>query len=114
MNAMQYKGYAARVEYDAQDRVFVGHASGLRDIVGFHGSSVEELEAAFHEAIDNYLEACKALGQSPDKPFSGRLMFRVDPQVHADVSAAAQVSGVSLNQWAEKALSEAAHRTIGD
>ncbi len=114
MNAMHYKGYAARVEYDAHDRIFVGRVSGLRDIVGFHGSSVGELEVAFREAVDNYLDACKALGQSPDKPFSGRLMFRVDPQVHADVTAAAQVSGVSLNQWAEKALSEAAHRAIGD
>ena len=53
MNAMQYKGYAARVEYDAEDRIFVGHVAGLRDIVGFHGSSVEELEASFHEALDN-------------------------------------------------------------
>jgi predicted HicB family RNase H-like nuclease len=113
MNVMTYGGYAARVEYDAQDRIFVGHIAGLRDIVGFHGSSVEELEQAFREAVDDYIDACKKLGQSPDKPFSGRLMFRVDPQVHAEVTAAAQLSGVSLNQWAEQALRDAAHRTIG-
>lgn len=114
MNAMQHKGYAARLEFDSEDRIFVGHVVGLRDVVGFHGSSVEELEEAFHEAVDNYLAACKALGQSPDKPYSGRMMFRVDPQVHADVTAAAQISGESLNQWAEKALHDAALRTIGE
>ena len=114
MTAMHYKGYAARVEYDAEDRIFVGHVAGLRDIVGFHGSSVEELEASFHEALDDYLAACEALGQPPDKPYSGRLMFRVDPQVHADAAVAAQVSGLSLNQWAEQALRDAAHRTLGE
>ena len=98
----------------AKGRIFVGHIAGLRDIVGFHGSSVEELETAFREAVDDYIAACKVLGQRPDKPYSGRLMFRVDPQVHADVSAAAQVSGLSLNQWAEQALRDAAHRTIGN
>lgn len=113
MNVMQYNGYAARIEYDAEDRIFVGHIAGLRDIVGFHGSSVEELEKAFREAVDDYIAACTALGQRPDKPYSGRLMFRVDPQVHADVSTAAQVSGISLNQWAEQALRDAARRTIG-
>jgi predicted HicB family RNase H-like nuclease len=43
------------------DRIFVGHLAGVRDIVGFHGESVEELETAFHEAVDNDL----ALALSP-------------------------------------------------
>lgn len=51
MNSMKYKGYAARIEFDADDRIFVGHLAGIRDVVGFHGSSVVELETAFHEAV---------------------------------------------------------------
>ncbi|MDR2173785.1 MAG: type II toxin-antitoxin system HicB family antitoxin, partial [Burkholderiales bacterium] len=82
MNAMTYKGYAARVEYDAEDRIFVGHLAGIRDIVGFHGSSVDELEAAFHESVDDYLAACEKLGQKPDKPASGKMMLRVSPEIH--------------------------------
>jgi len=54
-NAMTYKGYSARIEFDDQDHIFVGHLVGIRDIVGFHGSSVRELETAFHEAVDDYL-----------------------------------------------------------
>ena len=108
MNAMTHKGYAARVEFDAEDRIFVGHIAGIRDIVGFHGESVDELEAAFHEAVDDYLVVCKKLGQAPDKPYSGRVMLRLPPDLHARASAAAQVTGLSFNQWAAQALEQAA------
>ena len=106
---MTYKGYSARVEFDAEDRLFVGHLAGVRDIVGFHGASVAALEAAFHAAVDDYLAACKKLGQEPNKPFSGRVMLRLPPEVHARASARATVEGVSFNQWAAKVLERAAH-----
>ena len=70
MNIMTYNGYSARIEFDAEDRVFVGHIVGCRDIVGFHGVSVRTLEAAFHEAVDDYLAACKKLGQAPSKSYT--------------------------------------------
>jgi len=37
-NAMTYKGYTARIEFDAQDRIFFGRLAGIRDIITFHGS----------------------------------------------------------------------------
>jgi len=106
-NAMTHRGYQARVEFDADDRIFVGRVVGIRDVVGFHGSTVSELEAAFREAVDGYLAACEAMGQAPDKPFSGRLMLRLAPEVHAQVSRAAEVSGMSVNQWVARTLSDA-------
>lgn len=109
MSSMTYRGYSARVEFDAEDRIFVGHLAGVRDIVGFHGASVAELEAAFHEAVDDYLAACKKLGQDPNKPFSGRVMLRLPPEVHARASARATVEGVSFNQWAATVLERATH-----
>ena len=109
MSSMTYRGYSARVEFDAEDRLFVGHLAGVRDIVGFHGASVAELEAAFHEAVDDYLAACKKLGQEPNKPFSGRVMLRLPPEVHARASARATVEGVSFNQWAATVLERATH-----
>lgn len=108
MKAMNYSGYSARVEFDAEDRIFVGHIAGIRDIVGFHGASVDELEAAFQEAVDDYLAACKKLKQAPDRPVSGRVMLRLPPEVHARARAAAEVDGLSFNQWAAKALERAA------
>lgn len=108
MSAMKFKGYAARVEFDADDRIFVGHLTGIRDIVGFHGASVEELETAFHEAVDNYLEACARLGQKPNVPASGKVFLRVPPEVHSAAIMAAESEGKSLNQWAAQVLAEAA------
>lgn len=108
MNTMTYNGYSARIEFDADDRLFIGHIAGVRDIVGFHGESVAELEAAFHEAVDDYLAACRKLGVSPDKPYSGRVMLRLAPELHAKASATAQVHGMSFNQWAAQALERAA------
>lgn len=109
MNAMVYKGYSARIEFDDVDRIFVGHLTGIRDIVGFHGISVDELEAAFHESVDGYLLHCAKVGLPPNKPFSGRVLLRIPPDAHARASAAAQVAGISLNQWAAQALEQAAH-----
>lgn len=61
MNAMQYRGYFARVEFDDADRIFVGHLAGIKDIVGFHGTTVGELEQAFRESVD----ACIAISEEP-------------------------------------------------
>ena len=108
MNTLLYKGYNARIEFDDADRSFVGHLAGIRDIVGFHGSSVDELEAAFHEAVDDYLAHCAKLGMPANKPFSGRMLLRVPPEVHAKASIAAKMAGVSLNQWAAEALANQA------
>ena len=68
MNTMTYKGYSARIEYDDKDSIFVGHLVGINDIVGFHAESVAELQAAFRESVDDYLDVCEKLGQPPNKP----------------------------------------------
>ncbi len=51
MNMMNYKDYIAKIEYDEDDRIFIGHLAGIKDIVGFHGTTLDELENAFHEAV---------------------------------------------------------------
>lgn len=68
MNMMKYKGYVAQIEYDDEDRIFVGHLAGIRDIVGFHGETVDELEAAFHESVDNYIAISGETGRPAEKP----------------------------------------------
>ena len=109
MKGMNYNGYFAKVEFDPEDHIFIGRIVGIRDIVSFHGESVNELETAFHEAVDNYLVACNELGQKPNKPYSGNLMLRIPSEIHAAVASAAEASGKSINQWAAKALDRASH-----
>ena len=107
MNLMTYKGYAARIEYSDEDEAFVGHVASIRDVVGFHGESVSELRAAFVEAVDDYLETCENLGRTPQKPYSGKIMLRVDPAIHARAAATAEAQGKSLNAWAQEVLQRA-------
>ena len=108
MNMMKYKGYIARIEYDEDDHIFVGHLAGIKDIVGFHGITVDELEGAFHESVDNYIAISEETGRPIQKPYSGKLMLRVSPDVHAAVATAAEVHGKSINQWASDVLDKAA------
>ena len=63
MNLREYKGHSAAIEFDAEDEIFVGHIAGIADLVGFHAKTVTDLEAAFHEAVDDYLRIlAKAAG----------------------------------------------------
>lgn len=107
-DVLTHKGYSARIEFDAEDRIFFGRIAGIEDGVGFHADSVDGLIAAFEEAVDDYLETCARIGKRPDKAYSGRLMLRIDPTLHARLAAAAKLSGRSLNQLGEEALRRAA------
>lgn len=107
-NSMTYKGYTARIEYDDEDEIFTGRLAGIRDGVGFHADTVEALRDAFHEAVEDYIQTCADVGKEPQKAFSGQVMFRVDPEVHRKAALAAELSGKSLNQWAEEVLDRAA------
>lgn len=104
MNAMNYKEYTAKIEFSNEDDCFIGHILGINDIVGFHGDSVQVLKEAFVEAVDDYIETCKMANKPPQKPYSGNLMLRVPPEVHAAVATAAQIQGKSINQWATETL----------
>lgn len=111
-NAMKYKGYAARIEFNEDDGVFVGRVLGIADHISFHGESVRELTSAFQEAIDHYIADCNATGREPLKPASGKLLLRVPPETHAAAAVAAQAAGKSLNQWAADALTRAAEAEL--
>jgi len=104
---MTFKGYAAKIEYSDEDACFIGHITGIKDVIGFHAETVKELRTAFEEAVDDYLATCEKLGRSPQKPYSGKLMLRVSPETHARVAMMAQAHGLSINQWASDVLAHA-------
>ena len=106
-NTMSYNGYLARIEFDPIDRIFFGRIAGIRDIITFHGETVDELITEFELAVDDYLETCKKLGQTPNKPYSGKLMLRIPTEIHAAVATMAQINDKSINQWVTEILSKA-------
>ncbi len=109
-SALEYKGYKAAISFDAEDEIFSGRLAGINDIIGFHAETVQGLKSAFHEAVDGYVAACRQAGKPAEKPYSGKVMFRIAPPVHARAALAAELEGKSLNQWAEEALAEKAGR----
>lgn len=112
INTISYRGYTASMVFDAEDKVIVGRVVDIDDIITFHGESVAEFEQNFHTVVDDYVTSCERLGATPEKPASGKLMLRVAPVVHAAALKAAARNGVSLNKWAEQALSTASRKAM--
>jgi predicted HicB family RNase H-like nuclease len=103
---MTYKGYSGWVKFDAEAEIFHGEVVGLRDVVTFQGTTVEELKEAFRESVDDYLEFCQQRGEPPDKPFSGRFLLRVDPVLHRRIAELSAQEGESLNNWIASQLAK--------
>ncbi len=107
MNSMlEYKGYHASIEYDAEDDIFVGEVFGITDSLNFHGTSVIELKEMFEQSIDNYLELCEKIGKNPDKEFKGTFNVRIPPEMHKKAALAAAEQKITLNQYVMRAINQ--------
>jgi predicted HicB family RNase H-like nuclease len=105
---MEYKGYIGQVEFDDDASIFHGEVINLRDVVTFQGATVAELRKGLQDSVDDYLEFCAERGESPEKPYSGKFMVRVEPELHKAVAMHAKVEHKSLNAWVHDALELAA------
>ena len=103
---MEYKGYFGKVVFDDEANIFHGEVINLRDVVTFQGKTVEELRKAFHESVDDYLDFCAVREEEPEKPYSGKFVVRVDPELHKIISIQAKKNGKSLNSWIHDTLSK--------
>ena len=103
---MNYKGYSGTVRFDDEAELFHGEVLGLRDVVTFQGVSVEELKTSFEDSVDDYLEFCEERGESPDKPFSGKFLVRIDPALHRRLYELSTEEGESLNRWIASKLDQ--------
>ncbi len=109
---LEYKGYVGHVIYDDEAKVFHGDVVNIDHVVTFQGYHVDDLEPAFRESVDVYLEFCEKKGITPNKPFSGKLMLRTSPEIHRNATIAAKASGMSLNAWITKTIEKASHDVI--
>ena len=104
---MEYQGYLAKVEFDEDAEVFHGEVIYLRDVITFEGKSVSELRRAMRESVTDYLAFCHERNEDPDKPFSGRLLVRIDPALHRELYLRSRQEDKSLNSWIAEKLEEA-------
>lgn len=104
---MEYKGYVAKLEFDSEANLFHGQVLHLRDVITFQGQSVDELRREFEASVDDYLEFCAEQGDEPEKPFSGRFLVRLDPELHRNMAIAAGRRDQSINALVTKAIERA-------
>ena len=103
---MEYRGYVARVEFDSDANVLHGQVVNIRDVITFEATSVDGLRAEFIASVDDYLEFCKSRGESPERPYSGKFVVRLQPELHRDIVHCAAAESLSLNAWIVARLSE--------
>lgn len=101
---LKHGDYTARVEFSAEDRVFFGKLDDITDLVSFEGRTVEELEDAFVEAVQDYQALCATTGKKPDKPFKGSFNVRMQPELHRQAALASRERNMSLNQLVVEAV----------
>ena len=108
MGLLRYKGYTGSVEYSDEERSFFGKVLGLRrDGIIFEGDSVDSIRKDFVEAIDHYLEHCKELGVTPEKPYNGNFVLRMPSDLHGRAAEVAMIQGKSLNEFINDAVRSA-------
>ena len=103
---MEYKGYLAHLEFDDKEDLFHGEIINMRDVVTFQGGTVRQLRRAFQDSVADYLAFCAERGEEPAKPFSGRFVLRLDPELHRRIYLASRKEGKSLNAWVAQRLSK--------
>jgi predicted HicB family RNase H-like nuclease len=102
-----YKGYMGKVDYDDEAGIFHGEVINTRDVITFQGKSVSELKKALRESVEDYLEFCRERGEEPDRPFSGKFVVRIPPEVHREAFLKAKSIGKSLNAWVKEVIEKA-------
>lgn len=103
-DVLTYKNFIGSVHFSAEDEVFFGKIEGIDDLISFEGTTVSELQQAFHEAVEDYIELCREAGKQALKSYKGSFNVRVSPEIHKKAVRRATLQGISLNQFVQKAL----------
>ncbi len=104
---IKYKGYTGVFEFDTSIDLFHGRVMGLKDVVTFQGSSLDELRHEMAESVEDYFELCADMGKDPERPYRGEFLIRTTPEVHRGAVVKAASSGQSLNAWVEATITAA-------
>jgi predicted HicB family RNase H-like nuclease len=101
---LSYKGYYGYVSFDDEAEIFHGEIINTRAVITFQGESVKEIEKAFKDSVDDYLDWCKERNKEPEKPFSGKFVLRISPELHREISLHAKKNNHSINAFIVETL----------
>ncbi len=103
-NIINYKEFIGSVNYCSEDRVFYGKVEGISDLITFEGTTVDELESAFHEMVNQHIADCKKEGKPEAKSYKGVFNVRLSPELHQKAAQKAVSNGMTLNQLVRNAI----------
>lgn len=104
---IEYKGYIGVFNFDPEIDAFHGTVTNTNDVITFYGSSIKELRKEMKTSINEYLAFCKEQGKEPEKPFSGKIMIRTQPELHRRLAQEAVRHQKSMNAFVQEILEEA-------
>jgi predicted HicB family RNase H-like nuclease len=104
---MTYKGYSTQIDFDDDADVFCGTVVNASILISFRGRTVAELKKSLRNVVDTYMADCRAAGRSPEKPYNGTIIVRVDPAIHRRVAMKAASSKKSMNKYVQSLLEKA-------
>lgn len=104
-NLLEYKDYMGTVEYSASDKILYGKVVGINGLVSYEGKSIEELQADFEEAVEDYLEMCREQNVEPQRTYKGTFNVRISPSLHKNLAMYAAMHNKTLNATVEEAIS---------
>lgn len=104
MKLMQYKGFYGSIEASVEDGCLFGKLEFIEPLVNYEGETVQEIKAAFHEAVDDYLKTCEEMGIEPQKPYKGTFNVRIGRDLHRAAAIAAKQKNINLNELVKRAI----------
>lgn len=104
-NIIKYKGYWAEIRYSDEDECFWGKVEGLKNTsITFEGNNVKELKKDFKDAINLYLNNCKACNEIPEQQCKGSLNVRLGTELHAKAKLKSIEEHISINELIKNAV----------
>ncbi len=111
MNTMEIDGYKAVIQYDPEIEMFRGEFIGLNGGADFYATDIDGLRKEGKISLEAFLDMCREDGVEPRKEYSGKFNLRINPDLHAEVSARAMATGKSLNQWITDLINQSIQTT---
>ncbi len=105
-DVLRHKDLIGSVHFSAKDDCFFGKLEGVEDLVTFEGRDVTELKRAFRQAVEDYLELCRAAGRPSRKSYRGSFNVRMPAELHEKAARKSALLGISLNELVQKAVAK--------
>jgi predicted HicB family RNase H-like nuclease len=103
-DVLRYKDFIGSVHFSTDDDCFFGKIEGIDDLVSFEGRDVNELKRSFREAVEDYVELCRAAGKPLQKSCKGSFNVRMPADLHRKAARKSALLGISLNQLVRRAI----------